>query len=1359
MSGINAIVAGSLLFVGTVLLGLYIEQAVESVVLGLAVGGSADRSNAIERLATDVRTVVDRLEGTTHPTEIRTDEINIELDRDDELGELSAAIDDLTSAFHRCSQRIAEHEQYRDALYRITAETNASTDEQIRQLLELGCDRLEMEAGLVSRTDEDADRYVVEYTHGTEVVPDGTETKLSETFCRETVESDGLRGIHDADDERDTDDPAVESGDINSYLGTTLEIGDERYGTLCFLDRTPREGEFSTADRTFVDLMANWIGHAFDRQRYERELRLKDRALEAAPVGVTITDPDQPDNPIIYANEAFEEVTGYDREDAIGRNCRFLQGERTDPDRVEQLQEAVADGKPTAVELRNYRPDGTEFWNRVHLAPIEDDAGTVTNFVGFQEDVTDRRIREQRLRETNEWLDAIIDASPAALIAVDLEDTVQLWNPAAERIFGWDESEVRGNELPTIPEPDEESLDIFLDRLRAGETITGVELQRRTKDGSLLDVRISKAPIRDSSGEVVGVMGAIEDVSESKRYERELERTRALLEQSQHLASVGAWELDVREEPYELEGTDEVARILGYHPETSSFSLEDSLELYHPEDRARLRTALDRAIEEGEPYDLELRLTTTDGHRRWVRAIGEPIVTGDAVAASNEDRLQSTDDAVVAVRGSIQNITDRKERERELEQTQELLERVEQLAGVGGWELDLTEDPPQPTWTEEQYRIHGLPRDTPPDLSAAIEKYHPDDRPRVRQRLQTAIETESIYELEARIEPTPEELIWVRGVGEPVFEDGELVAYQGALRDVTDLKHRELALESLHEAARGLLGVETVEAVADLVIDTATDLFDDAGVALYRLDDDVNQLVPVGHSDAFDRLTHEAPTTPLASDGSVLWNAFVTGAQTVVDDPAAGDQTQLFEDDVESAVVVPIGNHGVVTVAAESDAIDAETRQLVETLAATTEAALDRLEHESRLRERDAELEAQNQRLRRQMSVTEIIRRINGSLVGATSRAEIDSTVPERLVEATGIGFAWIGTVDSSESTLEPQSWAGTNGEYLDSVSLATETSVEPACRTARTEQTTVVENVVDDIRGESWRRKALDAGFQSVISIPLTLAEYSYGVLTVYATEPDAFAELEREVFGELGETIANAINVTRTREALHSAVQIELTLAMTESNDILSQIATKTGGRIEYDGIGTHSSEDTLLFFETHDVDPQAVTAILEELVVVSAYRLLSEDEDRCRFEALVSGEVLASQLIRHGASPRSIVGDDEETIVTVDVTTGTDVRAFIDALADTHRDVELRSRRHVERSMHTRRELISSLFEELTDRQLEVLRTAFYAGFFEWPRESTGQEIADRLDVSQPTVNRHLRIGQRRLLAQLFGDAVSS
>ncbi|MFW6317313.1 MAG: PAS domain-containing protein [Halorubrum sp.] len=158
-----------------------------------------------------------------------------------------------------------------------------------------------------------------------------------------------------------------------------------------------------------------------DEVERREELQTKTRALDEAPVGITITDPDRPDNPMVYVNDRFVEMTGYDREESIGVNCRFLQGPDTEAEPVSELRRAVDAEEPTVVELLNYRKDGTEFWNRVSIAPLRDAEGRVTEWVGFQEDITAFKEREAALERQNERLDAF-----ASIVSHDLRNPLNV---------------------------------------------------------------------------------------------------------------------------------------------------------------------------------------------------------------------------------------------------------------------------------------------------------------------------------------------------------------------------------------------------------------------------------------------------------------------------------------------------------------------------------------------------------------------------------------------------------------------------------------------------------------------------------------------------------------------------------------------------------------------------------------------------------------------------------------------------------------------------------------------------------------------------------------------------------------------
>ena len=116
---------------------------------------------------------------------------------------------------------------------------------------------------------------------------------------------------------------------------------------------------------------------------------LFEQAMAQTRMAICLTDPNQHDNPIVFANRAFRELTGYDEEEIVGRNCRFLQGRRTDREQVQAMRKAIESEEVAIVELINYRKDGSAFWNALHLGPIYDDAGKLIYFFGSQWDVTD----------------------------------------------------------------------------------------------------------------------------------------------------------------------------------------------------------------------------------------------------------------------------------------------------------------------------------------------------------------------------------------------------------------------------------------------------------------------------------------------------------------------------------------------------------------------------------------------------------------------------------------------------------------------------------------------------------------------------------------------------------------------------------------------------------------------------------------------------------------------------------------------------------------------------------------------------------------------------------------------------------
>ncbi|WMS41617.1 PAS domain-containing protein [Acuticoccus sp. MNP-M23] len=125
--------------------------------------------------------------------------------------------------------------------------------------------------------------------------------------------------------------------------------------------------------------------------------QLHEQVLDNAPVSFVVTNPALGDNPIVFVNHAFTQMTGYSVNDCIGRNCRFLQGAESDPAAIALLRKAIEDKAETAVTLTNYRADGTAFANRVHIYPLWDDAGALEYFVGIYQETADSEAAEAEI--------------------------------------------------------------------------------------------------------------------------------------------------------------------------------------------------------------------------------------------------------------------------------------------------------------------------------------------------------------------------------------------------------------------------------------------------------------------------------------------------------------------------------------------------------------------------------------------------------------------------------------------------------------------------------------------------------------------------------------------------------------------------------------------------------------------------------------------------------------------------------------------------------------------------------------------------------------------------------------------------
>ena len=610
-------------------------------------------------------------------------------------------------------------------------------------------------------------------------------------------------------------------------------------------------------------------------------------------------------------------------------------------------------------------------------------------------------------------------------------------------------------------------------------------------------------------------------------------------------------------------------------------------------------------------------------------------------------------------------------------------------------------------------------------------------------------------------------------------------------RDVTKRKQRETALATLGETAREFLYAETTAEVAQRVVDDTPGVLDRDASAVYLFDADENELRPVAVSPAMERL-HGPLRTVRADDETVPGHSFVADDSLAFDDVRESDRFGNPTTDLRSAVAIPLGKHGVFLAGADRvGAFDEVSRELADLLAATAEAALDRIARESQLREQERRLQRQNDQLARLNRTNETIREIDQALVRAETREEVDYAVCERLTADDRFSFAWIGGVDRTGETVEPRAWAGAEQGYLDSVDFTvgtddagtgseTESGTEPAGETAATGAVTTVSNVAADLRADPWRTEAISRDFLSVLSIPLVYNDLSYGVLTVYAAERDAFDETSRAVLGELGETIAAAVSAIERKNALLTPTVTRVEFATDDPSFVLSRLAREADSTLSYRGGVQQTAEGSHVFVTVEDGSVERVERAAADLVAVEDVRRIDaggsggpggsggsggssgSGGSGGSSGSGGSGGILrlglsqpfpALELADHGAVFRRASADPETTTLVVDVPESVDVRRIADLVRERFADAELRSKGTVDQAGEY--DVTSRLLDRLTDRQLDVVQTAYYSGFFESPREHTGEEVAETLGISSTAFYGHVRAVQRKLFATLFEE----
>ena len=313
-----------------------------------------------------------------------------------------------------------QNEQSLHELYGISSSLDQDFDTRLERLLRLGCQRFDMDIGILSNIQGD------EYKVVDAVSPDnglekGTIFPLGKTYCQITIDTEEpVSYIHMAESDMQTH-PAYIEFKLEAYIGTRILVDGELYGTLNFSSPTPHDREFTQGETDFLQLMGEWVGTELFRQRSETKLEQASTVFNNTKDGILITDKNRE---IIAINKAFTAITGYTEEEAIGKNPRFLKSGRHDQEFYKNLWNSVASTGQWQGDIWNRRKDGKIIPVWQNISVVKDDKGNVKNYTSVFSDISSIKQYEEQLKHAAHH-DALTGLANRVLFGVHLEHSLQ----------------------------------------------------------------------------------------------------------------------------------------------------------------------------------------------------------------------------------------------------------------------------------------------------------------------------------------------------------------------------------------------------------------------------------------------------------------------------------------------------------------------------------------------------------------------------------------------------------------------------------------------------------------------------------------------------------------------------------------------------------------------------------------------------------------------------------------------------------------------------------------------------------------------------------------------------------------------
>jgi PAS domain S-box-containing protein len=437
-------------------------------------------------------------------------------------------------------------------------------------------------------------------------------------------------------------------------------------------------------------------------------------------------------------------------------------------------------------------------------------------------DITERKRAEEAQREAEQKYRDIFENALEGIFQTSPDGRFVVANPALAHMFGFASAEELIRERADISKQhyvEPKRRDEFKRLLEEEDIVRHFEYEAYRKDGSRIWVSDHVRAVRDQNGRVLCYEGTAEDITERKQAEEQLKQSERQLAEAQHLARIGSWNWDLISNA--VNWSDELYRIWGVNKQEFGRSFEAVLQYVHPDDRASFAALAERAYREHAPYTCEHRIIRQDGTVRIVQSRATVVV----------------DEAGRAIKmfGTGQDITERKQAEEQLKQSEQQLAEAQHLARIGSWNWDLISN--AVNWSDELYRIFGVDSQTfnPAFEDVVMEFIHAEDRALARGVVESSLKNQEPYSFYYRIlRPDGEERV-IHARGDIVSDKhGKPVKMFGTAQDVTERKQAEEQLRATTEQLRAL-SARIHSAKEEEGTRIAREIHDELGAALTSL--------------------------------------------------------------------------------------------------------------------------------------------------------------------------------------------------------------------------------------------------------------------------------------------------------------------------------------------------------------------------------------------------------------------------------------------------------------------------------------------------------------------------------------------